>query len=161
MGAFNVSESEENMHNINAIKTNVMIVVGASGSAIASLFGGWGDDMTTLLIFMGIDFFLGLMIAAFWKKSNKSVSGALNSQSAWKGLARKGGALLVVLVAHRLDMMLGLDYIRTAAVIAFILNELISIVENLGIMGVPLPPAVKKAIEVLQNREEKEGGSNG
>ena len=138
-----------NLHNFKPI---LMSTIGIVGSAIAKIFGGWGDDMTTLLIFMGIDFSLGLLIAGVWKKSGKSKSGALNSWSAWQGLVRKGVTLLIVLVAHRLDMMIGVDYIRTAAVIAFCANELISIVENLGIMGVPLPSVVKKAIEILQDK---------
>ena len=120
------------------------------------LLGGWGEDMTTLLIFMGVDFLLGLAIAAIWKKSGKSETGALNSWSAWVGLIRKGASLLVVLVGNRLDIMLGLDYIRTAVIIAFCTDELISIVENLGIMGVPLPVVVTKAIDVLKSKADKE-----
>ena len=119
------------------------------------LLGGWGEDMTTLLIFMGVDFLLGLAIAAIWKKSGKSETGALNSWSAWLGLVRKGASLAVVLIGHRLDIMLGLDYIRTAVIIAFCADELISIVENLGIMGVPLPAVVTKAIDVLKSKVEE------
>lgn len=131
-----------------------MTFIGAIGSMIANAFGGWGEDMTTLIIFMGIDFAMGLLIAAFWGKSNKSESGKLNSNSAWKGLIKKGVSLLVVLVAHRLDLLLGLDFIRTAVIIAFCANELISIVENMGIMGVPLPAVIVKAIEVLQKKAD-------
>ena len=69
---------------------------------------------------------------------------------------RKGVTLLVVLVAHRLDILIGTDYIRTAVIIAFCANELISIVENLGIMGVPLPTVITKAIEILQNKADEE-----
>lgn len=142
--------------NVSTTKMTILTVFGAIGSFIANLFGGWGEDMVTLLIFMGTDFFLGVLIAAFWKKSNKSESGALSSYSAWRGLVRKGGSLLVVLVAHRLDLLIGTDYIRTAVIIAFCANELISIVENLGIMGVPLPTVITKAIEILQNKADEE-----
>ena len=135
----------------------ILTVFGAIGSFIANLFGGWGEDMITLLIFMGTDFLLGLLIAAFWQKSDKSRSGAVSSYSAWKGLVKKGVTLLIVLVAHRLDITLGTEYIRPAVIIAFCINELISIIENLGIMGVPLPTVLTGAIELLQNKTDTKG----
>ena len=144
------------MFKIVSTKPSFLAAVGSVGGFIVRLLGGWGEDMTTLLIFMGIDFLLGLAIAAIWKKSGKSETGALNSWSAWLGLVRKGASLAVVLIGHRLDIMLGLDYIRTAVIIAFCADELISIVENLGIMGVPLPAVVTKAIDVLKSKADKE-----
>lgn len=142
------------MEKINTFKTFLVVIIGSIGSGIASLFGGWTEDLTTLLIFMGVDFIMGLLIATIWKKSNKSETGALNSFSAWKGLCRKGVSLLVILVAYRLDVTLGVNYIKTAVVIAFIANESISIVENLGIMGVPLPGIVSKTIDILKSKAE-------
>ncbi len=142
------------MQNINHLKNMIIACAGAVGSFIVNLLGGWNEDLTTLLIFMGVDFITGLAVAGVWKKSDKSQTGALNSMSAWKGLCRKGASLLVVLVAHRLDVALGVGYIRTAVIIAFIANEGISIIENLGIMGVPLPTVLTKAIDVLKNRAD-------
>lgn len=144
------------MQSINHLKNIVITAVGAVGSFIVKLLGGWNEDLTTLLLFMGVDFVTGLAVAAVWKKSSKSQTGALSSMSAWKGLCRKGASLLVVLVAHRLDIATGAGYIRTAVIIAFIANEGISIIENLGIMGVPLPAVLKKAIDVLKNRAKEE-----
>lgn len=143
--------------NVSIAKMTILTVFGAIGSFIANLFGGWGEDMITLLIFMGTDFLLGLLIAAFWQKSDKSRSGAVSSYSAWKGLVKKGVTLLIVLVAHRLDITLGTEYIRPAVIIAFCINELISIIENLGIMGVPLPTVLTGAIELLQNKTDTKG----
>lgn len=144
------------MENISYFKGAVLGMVGAAGSVVANLLGGWTEDLTTLLIFMGVDYLMGLLIAAVWKKSGKSESGTLNSFSAWRGLCRKGVSLAVILVAYRLDITLGVNYIRTAVIIAFIANESISIIENLGIMGIPLPDVVKKAIDVLKNKAEQE-----
>lgn len=138
------------MTNIKAIFCTVF---GAIGGMIVHLFGGWTEDMITLIIFMAIDFILGLIVAGVFHKSNKSQSGALNSHAGWIGLCKKCVVLLFVLVAHRLDLMLGSDYIRTTAIIGFIANEVISIVENAGLMGVPLPDVIVKAIEVLKHRE--------
>ena len=135
----------------------ICTIVGIVGSYIANLFGGWSDDMVTLLIFMGIDFVTGLVVAAIFKKSSKTESGALDSKAGWKGLCRKCVTLLFVLIAHRLDMLLGTDYIRTATIIGFIADESISIIENAGLMGCPLPSIITKAIEVLKNKADKEG----
>ncbi len=140
---------------MNRMKSLIITVIGTIGSFVVNeLLGGWTEDLKTLILMMGIDLVLGFLIAAVWKKSTKSESGALNSISAWKGLCRKGGSLLVVMVAYRLDVTLATNYIKTAVVIAFIANEGLSIVENLGIMGVPLPKVLKKAIEVLQTKAE-------
>lgn len=130
--------------------------IGIVGSFFANLYGGWSEDLNTLLILMLVDFVTGLLIATIWKKSEKSETGALNSISAWKGLCRKGVSLLVVLVAYRLDLALDVNYIKTAVTIAFIVNESISIIENAGIMGIPLPSILSKAIDVLRQKTEVE-----
>lgn len=62
-----------------------------------------------------------------------------------------------VLVAYRLDLVIGTTYIRDAVIIAFIANETISLVENAGLMGLPLPAVITKAIDILQKKTESEG----
>lgn len=148
------------MEQLNIIKATIITIIGTAGTFIVNLFGGWTEDLTTLIILMGIDYAMGIAIAIVWKTSNKSKTGALSSVSAWKGLCRKGGSLLVVLVAHRLDVTLGISYIKTAVIIAFIANEAISIVENLGIMGIKFPAIINQAIEVLQKKTEEEVEEN-
>lgn len=137
------------------IKEGICTGIGVIGSIIASAFGGWDTGWVTLLIFMGIDYFSGLVVAGVFHKSNKTESGALESKAGWKGLCRKCMTLLFVLIAYRLDLAIGVDYIRNAVIIGFMANELISIVENAGLMGLPLPDAINKAIDVLT--EQKEG----
>jgi toxin secretion/phage lysis holin len=144
--------------NLSTVKAIVLTSFGAVGSFIINaLLGGWTEDLLTLIILMGVDFVMGLLIAAVWKKSGKSDSGALNSISAWKGLIRKGCSLLVVMVAYRLDVTLEVAYIKTAVIMAFIANEGISIVENYGIMGGPMPKVMKRALEVLQEKADGVG----
>ena len=140
------------MNEITVNRAAFIAATGFFGGLIAELFGGWDNDITTLVIFMATDYIMGLIVAAVFKKSDKSDNGALSSKSAWKGLARKFVTLLIVQIAHRLDVTLGTEYIRTAAVIGFCSSELVSIVENAGLMGVPLPPIIKKAIDVLKNK---------
>lgn len=141
---------------MNSIKSTLCAGVGLVGSFIANLFGGWTNDMGTLVIFMAIDFVMGLVIAGVFQNSTKSNNGALDSKAGWKGLCRKCMTLLFVLVAHRLDISLGVDYIRTTCIIAFIANETISIVENVGLMGIPVHPIIKKAIDILKSKEDDE-----
>lgn len=136
-------------------------IIGAIGAAFTTLFGGWTTGMTTLLLFMCIDYVSGLVVAGVFKKSDKSESGALESRAGWKGLARKCMTLLFVLVAYRLDLLLNTNYIRDAVVIGFCANELVSIVENAGLMGLPLPAIIVKAIDVLRRKAEfNEGVGN-
>lgn len=132
---------------------NILIsIVGIIGSAIASAFGGWTTGLTTLVIFMAIDYVTGLIVAGVFHKSAKTETGTLESRAGFKGLCRKGAMLLVVLVAYRLDLAVGTAYIKDAVIIAFIANEAISIIENAGLMGVPMNDTLKNAIDVLQKK---------
>lgn len=135
-------------------------MIGVIGGFIASLFGGWDAALVTLVIFMGIDYVTGLIVAGVFHNSEKTTNGALESRVGWKGLCRKGVTLLVVLVACRLDLMIGSNFIRDAVIIAFIVNETISIIENAGLMGIPIPTAIMRAIEILKNKAESEGAGN-
>ena len=136
------------------IKALICTVAGIIGGIVTKLFGGWSEDMVTLIVFMTVDFLMGLILAGVFHNSNKSETGHLNSRAGWKGLCKKCVTLLFVLIAHRLDMSLSTEYIRTATIIGFIANELISIVENAGLMGLPLPEVVVKAIEILRGQED-------
>lgn len=138
------------------LKSGIIGVLAAIGSYIASAFGGWDTSIITLLSFMAIDFLTGLIVAGVFKNSKKTDNGALKSSTGWKGLCKKGVTLLIVVVANRLDMQLATTYIRDAVCIAFIVNETISIVENAGLMGIPIPKVITKAIELLKATESNE-----
>ena len=120
-------------------------------TTLATLLGGWDNALVTLVIFMGIDFVTGVVTAAMGK-SKHSKSGALNSKAGWIGLAKKFCILLMVVVGVRIDILLGTTYIRDTVCISFCLNELLSIIENTTLMGIPYPPVVKNAIDVLQTK---------
>ena len=131
---------------------------GVLGAAIAEAVGGWDNAVITLIAFMAIDFVMGLICALFFGKSNKSANGSLSSSACWKGLVKKVCTLLIVVVAQRIDILTGSEYIRNAVVIAFCVSELISICENAGLMGI-LPDGVQKilnkAIDVLKNKNDE------
>ena len=137
------------------IKTAVLAAIVTIGGGIAALFGGWTSAMTTLVIFMVIDYITGIIVAGVFHRSGKSKSGALESRAGFKGLCRKGMILLILLVACRLDLMLGTGYIKDCVCIAFVVNETLSIIENAGLMGVPIQQVLIKAIDVLKAKEEK------
>lgn len=137
-------------------------IAGVAGSLVASFFGGWTAAMTTLLIFMGIDYVSGLVVAGVFHNSPKTETGALESKAGLKGLFRKFAMLLFVLIGYRLDLAIGTTYIRDAVCIAFMVNELISIVENAGLMGLPIPAVITNAIDILKqkNTEVKNGSDS-
>lgn len=147
------------------MKEWICTLTGVIGSFVAGIFGGWDSALVTLLIFMGVDFATGLVTAAMGK-SKKSKTGKLSSSAGWIGLMKKFCVLMLIVVAVRIDILLGTTYIRDAVCIAFCVNELLSILENTSLMGIPYPPALRNAIDVLQEKagrmqEEKEEDDNG
>jgi len=144
------------MENGITLKTTILVAFGTVGAFISSLFGGWDTALTTLVIFMAIDYISGLIVAGVFKRSPKSENGALESKAGWKGLCRKGMILLIVLIAVRLDMAMGTAFLKDGVVIAYIVNETISIIENAGLMGLPIPDVIRKAIDALQSKESDE-----
>jgi toxin secretion/phage lysis holin len=95
-------------------------------------------------------------VAGVFHNSGKSETGALESRAGWKGLCRKGMTLLIVLVAVRLDIAVGTSFIKDAVVIGYIANEALSIVENAGLMGLPIPEVVQRGIDVLRKGQKSE-----
>lgn len=137
------------------MKGYICTLFGIIGGFIAQLFGGWTEDIITLIVLMTIDFIMGIAVAGVFHKSSKSMSGSLDSRAGWRGLCKKGITLMLIMIAHRLDVSLGTSYIKTATIIGFITNEVISIVENAGVMGIPLPKAITRAIDILKNKESE------
>ena len=137
------------------MKNIICAIFGIIGGIVASAFGGWSAALTTLLIFMGIDYVSGLIVAGVFHASPKSENGALESRAGWKGLIRKCMTLLAVLIGARLDILLGTAYIKDAMVIAFCVNELLSIIENWGLMGLPMPKVMSDAVELLKAKSEE------
>lgn len=136
------------------IRARVSLLGGAIGGAVASAIGGWSATLSVLVGCMAVDYGMGLLVAGVFHASTKSPGGGLESKAGWKGLARKCATLLIVVVAHCADVLLGTDYIRNAAAIGFCVNEMLSILENAGRMGLPVPKALQKAIDALKDREQ-------
>lgn len=134
------------------MKETICTAFGVIGAGIAWAFGGWDAAMAALLVCIGVDYISGSIVALVFQKSTKSETGAYNSAYGLKGLCKKGLMLLFVLVAVQIDRLLGADYVRDAVCIGFCSNEVLSIVENLGLAGIPMPQAVTRALEQLQKK---------
>lgn len=137
------------------IKNSVLAALAAAGSVAAHALGGWDASMQVLVAMMAADYITGVLLAAVWHKSTKSASGALDSKAGFKGLLKKGMILLVVFIAVLLDNAMGGNYFRMAAVLFFTGNEGISLLENLGLMGVPYPEFMRKALEALHEQGDQ------
>lgn len=134
------------------MKQEFCTTLGVLGAMAAGAFGGWDAAMAALLTCMAVDYLSGSVVALVFHKSTKSETGAYNSGYGLKGLCKKGLMLLFVLVAVRIDRLLGVSYVRDGVCIGFCSNEILSIVENLGLAGVPMPEAVTRALEQLQKK---------
>ena len=95
------------------MKENICTAAGVIGGFFAALLGGWDSALATLLIFMAIDFTTGLITASMGR-SKHSKTGRLSSKAGWVGLAKKFCILLMVVVAVRMDIMIGTTYIKKA-----------------------------------------------
>ena len=137
------------------MKEMICTALGVIGGAVASAFGGWSAGLTTLVVFMAADYATGLLAAGVFHVSRKTAHGGLESRAGWKGLARKCVTLLLVLSACRLELLLDITFVRDAAVIGFCANELLSVTENAALMGVPLPRALKDALELLRKKGDR------
>ena len=138
------------------MKNTICTAVGIVGGYIASLYGGWDMVLEVLMWLMALDYAMGLVVAGLFHNSPKSSTGGLESRAGWKGLARKGATMVVVLVGHEMDLLLGIQYIRDATAIAFCVNEAISIIENADLMGLPIPAILVDAIDQLKKRGEND-----
>lgn len=143
------------MNILMGAKDAICLVAGVIGAAIASLFGGWSAALWLLMALVIADYITGLLVAGVWKKSSKSKSGALESRAGFKGLCKKCLILVFVLIAYRLDLVLGTTYLKDAVCIGFCVNELLSLTENAGLMGLPLPDVMTKAVEILKTKADK------
>lgn len=108
-------------------------------------FGGWDVALQCLLIVILIDYITGVCRAIYNKK--------LNSKIGAKGIIKKVGYLLIVVLAVLIDRITGeTGAIRTLVIYFFVANEGISIIENWGSMGLPLPQKLKDVLEQLRNK---------
>ena len=138
-----------------SVKNALLAALAVAGAFLTEQLGGWDAMLGLLLGFMAADIVTGVLVAAIWKKSGKTQGGRLESRAGFKGLCRKGIILLLVWLGVLMDGALGTAYIRSAIILFFVGNEGLSLLENLGLMGVQYPQALKNALEVLRDKGDK------
>ena len=139
----------------NVIKNGILVGLAVFGSFATNALGGWDASLQVLIALMVADYLTGVLVAAVWHKSNKSSSGTLNSVAGFKGILKKCMILMLVWIGVLLDNATGASYIRMAVILFFIGNEGISLLENLGLMGVPFPAFLRRALEALRDQGDK------
>lgn len=138
------------------LKSIVSIVMGTIGSLLINLIGKPTDDLIILIILMIIDLIVGFLVSAIWQKSTKTDSGKLSSTVMFKGITKKFFTLVIVVIAFQFDKLLVMNVIRHIVIIAFIVEEVLSITENIAITGIKIPTVITKALDVLE-KEVKNG----
>jgi toxin secretion/phage lysis holin len=125
-------------------KTFNLIVAGL-GASVTWLWGGWSPMIQILITFVVVDYLSGLLASG--------VEGKLNSRIGFKGIAKKVMIFVMVAVGHMLDNALGENHlIRDSVIFFYCANELLSIIENSGRIGLPVPETLTKAVDVLKGR---------
>lgn len=142
------------------LKSIVSSVTGIIGSLLINLIGAPTDDLIILIVLMIIDLIVGFLISAIWQKSSKTDSGKLSSGVMFKGIVKKFFTLVVVVIAFQLDKLLAMNAIRHIVIIAFIVEEILSIIENIAITGIKIPGIINKALDVLESEVNKSEFSN-
>lgn len=123
--------------------------------SLTNLLGGWDVFLESLVILMIIDYITGLFCALIFKKSPKTEDGSYDSKIGLKGIIYKIGILMIVLISDRIDVMLfNNEHVCKAVISFFIVHEGLSIIENWGIMGLPLPSFIKDAFNSLNNKSD-------
>lgn len=141
-------------------------ILAAVGGAIVSFFVTMPPLVWILIAVMTIDYITGLICGAMGK-SKKTENGYLESHAAFIGLLKKALILLVVLLAALLDMAVskgaGIQFeaVMGACCLWFIASEGMSILENVASMGVPVPRAMMRLLEIMREKadpaEEEQG----
>lgn len=130
-------------------KLDVFYKIGATGigGIIGYLYGGWSPLLQVLIAFVIVDYVTGLIASG--------VEGKLSSKAGFRGILKKIMIFLMVAVANLIDSAIGENQlIRDATIFFYLANELLSILENAGRTGLPVPDAIKKAVEVLKGKSE-------
>lgn len=125
------------------------IFVAIVGAAVTPLIGGVTPLMITLLYIMVFDMVSGIL-CGISGVSHKSQTGRLNSSVMFEGIVKKAAVFVVVGVGYQLERATGIGAVRDGVVLMYICEEGLSCIENIGLLGVPIPDAIKRAIDILK-----------
>ena len=137
------------------MKATLYTVVGVTGAYLTHFFGGIDTLLKVTCFMMVFDYVTGVIVALVFRNSPKSATGGVNSMVGFRGICKKLVMVGMIGVANHLDIALSTDYIRAGVMYTFITNETISIIENAGCMGIPIPGILRKANDILAEKQEK------
>ncbi|MFD0620084.1 MULTISPECIES: phage holin family protein [Paenibacillus] len=130
---------------MNQIALNT--ITGIVGSVVTFAFGGWSQLLTFFLVAITVDYITG--VAASLREGQ-----GLNSNTGFWGIARKVFMLFIIMLGHQMDLLLETDIIMSGAIYFYLANELISITENYGRLGLPLPQKIRDMIQILKQKDK-------
>jgi len=129
-------------------------IVAGAGAVTGYLYGGWDTLLQVLLIFVIVDYLTGIIAGG--------TNGKLSSKVGFRGILKKVLIFIIVAVAHWVDVAVGVALgedvaiFRNATIFFYLANELLSITENAGEMGVPIPEKLMNAVEILKGKNKEE-----
>lgn len=138
----------------------VWAAAAVAGGAISAALGGWDAGAIALVVAMGMDYLLGIFMGLAGK-SPKSTNGGLASNIMFTGLLKKICELLIVWLMVVIEPVLGVDFLRDAAVTGYLVTETLSIVENMAVLGVPMPDIVTKALDLMRAKDSSASNDKG
>lgn len=131
---------------MNNILSWLKAAIALLGGTITALLGGWDLALQVLVLFVVLDYLVGL-VAAWIEKG-------LDSRVGFRGIGKKILLFVPIAICYALDQVLGQEILRSLAIFFYIANEGLSIVENLGRAGVPVPQQLMDALEQLKKKGE-------
>ncbi|WP_274939985.1 phage holin family protein [Chordicoccus furentiruminis] len=129
----------------------IQVIFTGVGGWLGWFLGGCDGLLYALVLFVVVDYITGVMCAATDHK--------LSSEVGFRGICRKVLIFLLVGIGHVLDtQIIGTgSVLRTAVIFFYLSNEGVSLLENAGHLGLPIPEKLKIVLEQLHDRAEKEG----
>lgn len=127
------------------MQTAVNTVAGVVGAIINYMFGGWNDLVQLFMLAVFLDYVTGV-------SASVKTGAGLNSDKGFWGIWKKGLMMLIVMIGHRVDAVLGTELFMAGFIYFYLANELISITENCGRLGLPIPDRIRKMIEILREK---------
>ena len=130
----------------------VKVFLATGLASIVTMLGGYDAILRTLLVFMVLDYALGILNPLILKRSKKSETGKLDSCIGLSGIVKKLMILFTVLIAVEVDLLIGGEttIVRNGVIIFYIINESISIFEHMEVAGIKVPEILKNSIERLK-----------
>ena len=136
------------------MKDIICSILAGIGTGLVYLWGGFDVAMQCLLIAIALDYVSGIIKAFVLKQ--------LSSAVGFRGILKKVGILVVVALAVLIDRVTGESgAIRTLVIYYFVANEGLSILENAGKAGLPIPHSIKEALQALKRQGDKDGMATG